>query len=233
MTQKNKLPKFDSNGINIDDPNDTLGFKLKYISTLQEIALKKYIGNGSGNALDIGCAYGRMADILYRLGYKVTGVDPAKASIDYAMKNNPFNHTYLLGQLPNLPVSKSCFDLVCLFHIARVLHLLDIKDICTSATEYVKSGGKLIIIDNLKVYDKNYIEPTWFDETFERNGLKKILQVPIRSSRWPIIYLIRYGLIPEKYFNQIANWELARMSKKKKIPKLSYFNYLIVYEKQS
>jgi SAM-dependent methyltransferase len=233
MDDFKKLPEFDDSGVNILDPNDNLGYKKKYISLIQEKAILKYVGYGSGKALDIGCGYGRLARVLGKLGYSVTGIDPSEKILKYAKDNNPENYLFLVGGLPNLPVPEESFDLVCLFHVAtRPLHFLGIKDICQHVPKYVKVGGKLIVMDNIKFGDDRYIDEPWFNKTFERNGLKNVLKIPIRASRWPIIYMIRYGIIPECWFNAIAEWELERMKKKKNLPKLSYYNYLFIYEKK-
>ncbi|QNH11640.1 hypothetical protein HEP75_01061 [Xanthomonas sp. SI] len=109
--------------------------------------------------------------------------------------------------------------------------LLGKADICRSAPRLVKPGGQLAVIDNLKVGDGRYLQEPWFDETFARNGLRRVLKLPIRNSRWPVVYLIRYGLIPTHWLAAIAEWELKRMAKKRMPSRLSYYNYLFIYEK--
>lgn len=234
MSEKIKFPLFDDWGINIADHNDSLGLKTKYISLVQGKALAEYLGNCKGGiALDIGCGYGRMSDQLSSLGLSVTGVEPSEKVLEIAKTLYP-EHEWLVGQLPDLPVEKNKFDIVSLFNVARSLHLLGVKDLCGHAVDYLAPGGKLIIIDNLKRHDDRYIPSSWFDDTFiNRCGLSKVIQVPIRSSRWPIIYLIRYGLIPSSWFARIASWELSRMKKKRHIPTLSYYNFIFIYEKKN
>ena len=54
--------------------------------------------------LDIGCGTGCLASLLAKEGYKVTGVDPAKASLDYAQKKpNSEKVNWILGDATNLP----------------------------------------------------------------------------------------------------------------------------------
>lgn len=227
-----ELPVYDDNGINLADPNDHLGLKTSYISIVQKKALSEYLKNISGNALDIGCGYGRMSTILNDLGLHVTGVEPSSRVLETAIELYPQNR-WLAGQLPKLPVKENSFDLVCLFNVARVLHLMNQTDLAISAANYLSQNGKLVIIDNIKKNDNNYISEDWFENAFKTHNLKLTLKVPIRSSRWPLIYLIRYGLIPEKFFEKIASWELKRMKNKKIAPKFSYYNYLFIYEKIS
>jgi len=134
--------------------------------------------------------------------------------------------------MPELPFADETFELACLFNIVtRPLHLLNIADVCQSVARLVKPGGRLVVIDNLRKHDTRYLPEAWFDETFARDGLRPMLKMPIRASRWPVIYLIRYGLIPRRWFDAIANWELRRMVRKTKVSRFSYYNYLFVYEK--
>ncbi|MGM9516609.1 class I SAM-dependent methyltransferase [Roseateles sp. DB2] len=204
--------------------------KTAYITLLQEKALQKYIGHGTGKALDVGCAYGRMCQTLAGLGYQVTGVEPSARVLEVAARLHP-GHEWIQGSMPNLPFEDESFELVCLFNVARPLHLLNIAAVCSSITRLVKPGGRLVVIDNLREGDSRYLPQAWFDATFARDGLVPSGRIPIRASRWPLIYLIRYGLIPQRWFEAIANWELRRMSKRRGVPRLSYYNYLFIYTK--
>jgi SAM-dependent methyltransferase len=230
MQEHNKLPLYDDKGINLADPHDSLGYKTEYISLIQKKAIQMYLEISGKNALDVGCGYGRMAECLGELGYHVTGVEPSERVISAAAQYQP-EHCWKVGALPQLPVSKESFDLVCLFNVARALHLMGIADVCASLPDYVKPGGKLIIIDNIRKDDARFLPEEWFDNFFARNDLKLITKKPIRASRWFMIYLIRYGLIPRKWFDKIADWELHRMSKRKIPPKLSYYNYIYIFKK--
>jgi len=225
------LPVFDDQGINLADPNDTLGYKTKYISMVQEKSLSRYLGHAAGQALDIGCGYGRMAGALSSLGYDVTGVEPSERVLKVASELQPQHHWHV-GGLPDLPVPKDSFDLVCLFNVARSLHLIGMAEVCSASARYVKPGGRLVVIDNLRKDDDRYLPEKWFESAFAKDGLQLVLKKPIRASRWPIIYVIRYGLIPQALLSRIANWELNRMEKKKRVPRFSYHNYMFVFEKQ-
>lgn len=230
MNKHRKLPVYDDKGINLADPHDALGYKTEYISILQKKALERYVGKSNGNALDVGCGYGRMAECLGELGYHVTGVEPSERVISVAAQHQP-EHCWKVGALPDLPVAKESFELVCLFNVARALHLMDIADVCSPLPEYVKPGGRLVIVDNIRHGDKRYLPEVWFDNFFLRDNLKLVTKKPIRASRWFMIYLIRYGLIPRKWFNRIADWELNKMANETTTPKFSYYNYIYVFEK--
>ena len=230
MNDHQDLPVFDDHGINLADPHDRRGHKTAYISQVQAHALRTYLGRGTGHALDIGCGYGRMCDALASLGYAVTGVDPSARVLRVAATRRTAC-TWRVGQLPDLPFPDQSFDLVCLFNVARALHLMNAADVCRGAGRLVRPGGRLVVIDNLRAGDARFLPQAWFDETFARDGLRPVRAVAIRASRWPIIYLIRYGLVPRRWFDAIARCEVRRMARKKRVPRLSYFNYMFVYEK--
>lgn len=231
MSDYQELPIFDDSGINLADPHDSLGLKTDYISLVQTKALQRYLGKGTGKALDVGCGYGRMCDSVANLGYQVTGVDPSLRVLTSAAARHP-QHSWCTGSMPNLPFPDESFDLVCLLSVARVLHLHNMLDICESTTRLVKPGGRLLIIDNLRQGDSRYIPEEWFDKTFNKSQFTLENKIPIRSSRWPIIYLIRYGIIPRRWFEKISEWELDRMKIKKKVPRYSYHNYIFVYRRK-
>lgn len=231
MSEHADLPVFDDNGLNLADPSDVLGHKTNYISLLQTEALKRHVGGGTGLALDVGCGYGRMCDAVADLGFTVVGLDPSKRVLGAARRRRP-QHLWCAAKMPELPFLDSSLDLVCLFNVARALHLLGMANICSSLARIVKPGGRLVVVDNLRSRDSRYLPEAWFTQTFERQGFRRVQKVAIRSSRWPIIYLIRYGLISERLFKLVARWELHRMARKNRVPRFSYFNYLFIYQKQ-
>jgi SAM-dependent methyltransferase len=224
------LPRFDDDGNNVADPHDRHGFKSFYIETLHAHALRVYVGRRRGVALDVGCGYGRMVSLLRELGFEIYGIEPSLQVLHATPDMSSFAGL-CNAAMPHIPFRNATFDLVCLFGVARMVHLLGKADVCKVLPALVRPGGRLVVIDNLRKYDPRYLPETWFDETFARDGLRPILKVPIRASRWPIIYLIRYGLIPRCWFDAIASWELRRMGRKKRVPRFSYYNYLFVYEK--
>lgn len=224
------LPRFDDDGNNLADPNDRQGWKSAYIQALHEQAVRLHVGRGTGLALDLGCGYGRMSRLLSSLGYGLFGLEPSMR----VLRAVPDRSRYLglcNGALLNIPFQDQSFDLVCLFGVARMVHLLGRSEVCDVVPRLVRSGGRLVVIDNLRANDERYLSEEWFDETFAGNGMRLVHKVPIRASRWPIIYMIRYGLIPARWFNALAKWELARMARKTRVPRLSYYNYLFIYER--
>ena len=47
-------------------------------------ALRAFLGEGRGSAIDVGCGEGRASRLLRECGYRVTAVDPVAALVDAA-----------------------------------------------------------------------------------------------------------------------------------------------------
>lgn len=223
-------PDFDDAGINLADPHDKRGLKTEYISVLQHEALRRYVGPGEGLALDIGCGYGRMTSRIAELGYRVVGIDPSLRILRHAARTAP-KVPWVVGKLPDLPVREQSAQLVLVLNVVRPLHLLGIREASAGAARAVAAGGRLVVLDNIRAGDPRYVEEPWFVDFFQSLGFRLVDRIAIRSSRWPMIYLIRYGLIPKRWFHSIADWELRRMRRKRLQPRFSYHNVLFIYER--
>lgn len=224
-------PTHDDAGINLADPHDKRGLKTDYISILQSMALERYVRPRPGRAVDLGCGYGRMTRRLCNLGHDALGIDPSHRVLTHASRTFP-DIEFCAGALPKLPLSKESVDTIFLLSVIRVLHLMKIKEVCSDVARPLKPGGRLVIIDNVRLDDDRYIDESWHEVFFNTKGLKLKARVSIRASRWPVIYMIRYGLVPRRLFERIAAWELDRMAGKHRPPRWGYHNVLWVFEKK-
>ena len=224
-------PKFDESGINLADPFDRRGLKTEYITLLQELAIARHVDANSQAALDIGCGYGRMTRRIRDLGFSIVGMDPSHRVLKYALEQTP-SLPWIAGSLPNTPFREHSFSCVFLLNVIRSLHLMGEKTACSSVGSLIKPGGHLVIIENIKLGDSRYVSEEWLVAHFQHQGLTLRKRIAIRSSRWYMIYLIRYGLIPRQLLPIIARWELRRMQRKAHRPKVCYFNVLFIFERQ-
>ena len=226
------LPLYDDAGINLADPNDHSGRKTKYISLLQTMALRSILKKTSGVAVDVGCGYGRMSKALLSLGYdSVIGVDPSERVLRSASKLNP-DIDFVTGSLPDLPFDSGAIDAIFLLNVLRALHLMGKLDIASGAAAPLKKGGQLVVLDNIRRGHDKYIEEEKIISMFEKNAdLHLVSRTAIRGARWPWIYMIQFGLIPEKWYGQLAQWELDFMRNRKSAPVRQYYNVVWVFEK--
>ncbi|MGV6825999.1 MAG: class I SAM-dependent methyltransferase [bacterium] len=222
-------PVYDLHGLNVFDPNDKLGKKSRYITLLHDIALSRYMPDGHGElAVDVGCGYGRLTPLLKNKGWKAMGIDPTESFIEYAKEHFP-GPEYRIGQLPDLPLEMESVHLMLMQNILRALKEYGILDVVTGVGKFVAPGGKIVVVDNIRDGHSAYLAEAELVSLIEGEGFELINRVPIRAARSWMIYLIRYGLIPEKYFKSIALRELNRMSVRKRRPRLQYYNVMFEF----
>ena len=132
-----------------------------------------------GRVLDLGCAYGRDAELLTRKGFAVTGVDFSGAMIRKARRRVP-KATFIVQDVQRLPLRKNTFDGVwasaVLLHVSkkavpRILHKL---------YAVLRPGGLLFIGTYLGkgeglVMDKRYQGARKYYSYFSVSEIKKRL----------------------------------------------------------
>ncbi|MCG8672881.1 MAG: class I SAM-dependent methyltransferase [Pseudomonadales bacterium] len=222
---KNAPPVYDKDGVHILDPADKLGHKSKYITVLQNIALNKIIPApyGERRAIDLGCGWGRLTDILAKKGWEVIGIDPDDSQINYA-KDNFSDLEFRVGGLPDIPVDKSSQDLILLNNVLRTLLLLKSEDWASTIHEYLKPAGKLIVVENAKLNSDQHFDSPTLIHFFEKQGLHYVGKTNFRASRNPLLVPIKYGLLPEGIFEPLAKLEVAILNSISSDPRLQYYN---------
>lgn len=222
---------FDDAGINVADPNDRLGHKSRYITLLQKIALSEIIGPGDGRGIEIGCGYGRMSSLLPSLGYETIAVDPSLRLLRHLSANQP-GAALCVARLPELPFNDQVFDVVLLVNVLRPLHLLGIKDVVDAIPRVMAPGARLVVMDNIRARNAEHVDEGWIAERFESLGLKLTLRRAIRAGRWPGILAVRYGIVPARFHERLARWEISRLARHSSAPFVTYHNVVFVFENE-
>ena len=215
------------------DPADRRGHKNNYIDLLQKIALEEVLElKGDEIVLDFGCGSGRFSYWIAPKVKKVIGLEITPEMIDLAEKNQTVeNVEFILYNgihFPSLPYS---FDLILSVGVLQIMRGEILKKAVYQLIQYLKSGGRLYLIeqasDNLRVGRPSVRE---YLNAFEELKLECLRYYPIRNGRWWILYLIRCGLIPRRWFPQIALWELKQNRNREK--DISYYrDYLFLIRK--
>lgn len=200
---------YDDHGLNLADPQDSLGYKSAYITLLQQMALTRIVGHGSGVAVDIGCGTGRMTRFFASLGYTVIGLDPSVRLLRMGARENS-DSVWCVGALPKLPLRDISVDNVFLINVLRPLYLLSRLESSADAARVVASGGRLVVLDNIAPGNSDYVEHEWIVQHFARAGLYLESATPIRFGRRLMTYCIRYGIVPRGLFRRIAAREIVQ-----------------------
>ncbi len=148
-------------------------------------ALLAFIGQGAGDALDVGCGEGRVSRVLKKCGYRVTAIDPVEKLL-LAAEQAGSADAYRIAAAAALPFENSSFDLAVAYNV-----LMDVEDVPAALKEIrrvLRPSGTLVIsivhpfADRGRfagpeanapfVLQKSYFGRERFEDTEVRNGLK-------------------------------------------------------------
>lgn len=222
-------PQYDASGINVLDPNDRLGHKSRYITVLQQLALQRYAGGSGGHlTVDLGCGFGRLTPTLAASGSYTLGIDPSEELIRFASRRDG-TANYLVGALPDLPLSKRSVGLLMLHNVLRPLRQMGQLDRVVGLGEYLTDDALVVVVDNFRDGHPDFIARDELAELMSRERLVEMEFVPIRAGRNPLLFPIRRGLVPPRWFDPIARAELAVMRGRRSIPRRQYWNSLVLF----
>ena len=144
-----------------------------------------FIGQGAGDALDVGCGEGRVSRVLKECGYRVTAIDPVEKLVS-AAEQAASADAYRIAAAAALPFEKSSFDLAVAYNVP-----MDVEDVPAALKEIrrvLRPSGTLVIsivhpfADRGRfagpeanapfVLQKSYFGRERFEDTEVRNGLK-------------------------------------------------------------
>ena len=202
----------------VADPNDKKGYKYKYVSSLESGAILSALSGipAASTVLDFGCGTGNLSKIISDENLRITGVDISLNMLKYAHRHS-FRNPALFVQYDGdgLPFNSNCFD-ACV--TCGVLVYLTEKDhflrVLNEIRRVLKPGAKLLALEQTGL--RTVSEPSRrklqrsakeFQEILSEAGFiireKKI----IRRGHFPLIYPIRYGLLPSVAFPLLGRLE--------------------------
>jgi SAM-dependent methyltransferase len=148
-------------------------------------SLLAFIGQGDGDALDVGCGEGRVSRVLKDRGYRVTAIDPVEQLISAAEQARSAE-AYKIAAAADLPFESCSFDLVVAYNV-----LMDVENVPAALKELrrvLRPSGTLVIsivhpfADRGRfagpeanapfVLEKSYFGRERFEGTEVRNGLQ-------------------------------------------------------------
>jgi SAM-dependent methyltransferase len=193
------------------DPADRRGHKNYYIDLLQKMALQEVLELEGGEfVLDFGSGSGRLTYWIAPRAKKVVGLEVTPEMIELAEKHRTASNVeFILYDGTHFPDLPCLFDLILSTGVLQTMRGEVLKRTVSELAKYLKSGGKFCLIeqvsDNPKLGRPRVKE---YLEAFQASKLDCLHYDSIRRGRWWILYLIRYGFIPKKWFAEIAAWEL-------------------------
>jgi SAM-dependent methyltransferase len=216
------------------DPADRLGRKNAYIAHCRNIALAsglKDLPTGV-RVLDYGCGTGTFLSWLkgWRPELSSYGTDFSMEMLRVALELDPQlggRVTACNGQ--QLPFRDCSFESIST--AITLIYLLEDHALLSLAQEFRRTlvpGGVVVSVEQVRrrthrqpEHHKIQRAPEELIEIFAQAGFELVEWRQIRRGRFPLVYLIRYGLIPSRWHDLIARIE-ARLWRNSRVPQLDY-----------
>lgn len=232
----NSMSKFGIEA-SVIDPHDKRGYKNRYIQEHRNTHISKAITSLAQGCciLDFGCGTGNITRYLNGLGMKAIGIDIAFDLLALSEQGSTALLNYDGRVIPFRSGSfDAAVDYVVLNHILNDDHLLEVLQ---EIKRVLKPGAAYICIEQTrertKITDRGQKKQRSlkeFESLFSAAGLQVERAQLVRSSYFPLIYPIRYGLISEKAFPFIINLDIWCAARLAKMP-FGYFDTLFILRK--
>lgn len=187
---------------------------------------------GNEIVLDFGCGSGRFSYWIAPRVKKVVGLEITHEMIELAERHRiSENVEFMVYDGVHFPVMPYPIDLVLSVGVLQIMKGELLKNTLSGLVQYLKKDGELYLIEQAS--DNPRVERPKVDEylqAFKELKLECLQYYPIRDGRWWMLYLIRYGLVPQKWFSKIAVWEINK-NRKKEENILYYKDYLFLLKR--
>ncbi|TZF90859.1 class I SAM-dependent methyltransferase [Cognatilysobacter lacus] len=222
------------------DPNDLLGRKNAYIGACRDLAIEPWLDIDS-SVLDFGCGTGTFLSRLIRrhdLDVAV-GVDISATMLALATERDVLLESRLVRiDGHRLPFRDASFDVVTTAAVLQ--YLVDDVDLCAVLAEFrrvLKPRGRVVAIEQVRRVDyydtanrKRQRAPSSMKQCFRSAGFELVAQPQIRRGHFPLVYAIRYGLVPARCLPTVARWE-RRLWANAPLPMRDYADVAFVFAK--
>lgn len=200
------------------DPADTSGRKNAYITQLRDRALSEALQGVPAGAkvLDFGCGSGNLSKTLDALGFCVTGVDIARALLRYAHPA-AFRQPSLFVQYDGhrLPFAAGVFQAITTYGVLNYLHEdTHLHSMLAEFLRVLAPGGVVAAIEQTRKHVRlqsishaKQRPVSDFRHFFEMAGFQAQAIHSLRHGHFPLLYAVRYGLIPRGCFAALARFE--------------------------
>ena len=224
------------------DHNDRRGHKNKYLTYIRDNAIQNALKEIPAQTaiLDFGCGTGNLLRMLCNRGYHPVGVDISFDLLRHACRFKKNDGLLVQYDGEHLPFPSNFFN-ACVTHEV-LIHLTDdelLNQCLKEINRVLKPGGLFIAVEQTRrkrVFKKKDMKLQRSVEEFlhllKSAGFSNRRNMIIRRGHFPLIYLIRYGLIPDVLFPYVGMLE-SFFGKVFKTPIFDYANMIFVAEKSS
>ena len=200
------------------DPLDRRGKKNAYIKYVRDSVLEKFADslNKPCSVLDFGCGTGNISALFAQRSHRAVGMDISYNLLRMAKDRESLNgHLLLCYDGERFPLASNTFDAVSTYVVLS--HILDDHQMVQTLDEIyrvMKPGAEFIAIEptrrNVQLtpgeLQKRRTRQIYVD-AFDKAGLPPVAVETIRTGHFPLIYLIRFGIIPRSLFPTVKRIE--------------------------
>lgn len=199
------------------DPNDTLGYKNYYIRSIALSALHEALSELSSQSqiLDFGCGTGQNFSLLKDMKLQPIGMDISFPLLYQAINHGEPDIPCIQYDGNNIPLSDSSVHAILTFSV--LIYLVDDNDLAQCLKEMHRiliPGGRAIVIEQMTRNDRLSTDSikyqrnrNHYQNLFAQAGFTCQSSTTLRRGHFPLLYLIRYGLLPKVFFPHLAKLE--------------------------
>jgi SAM-dependent methyltransferase len=151
--------------------------------------------------LDLGCGRGRWSKEYAARGAQVTGVDISPDAISLLAEEMP-EHQFICQDIPELNLPPGSFDIVSSVTVLQHMPQEKQQLAFSHMAEWIKSGGYLVLLENVMGFDAPHVFPHRADEWItmvEAAGLKRRYDA---GSNYELLFRIEAGILRHLRGNQ-------------------------------
>ncbi|MBJ6980220.1 class I SAM-dependent methyltransferase [Luteimonas sp. MC1895] len=227
-------------------PDNLGGRKSRYISAVFDEALLPILQDRAGAdevLLDYGCGTGIFSIKAAKYVGKVLGVDVSPSMLEWGRRLDSMNQSidWILADGVTIPLP----DASCNWVVAReslcYVPAPALPDVLTEIHRVLKPGGCFLWLEQVSDNPAFRVHPDapllekrsakQLIEAAERSGLILESSTCVREPRFPWIYLIWAGLVPERMTKVLARWEVKYNRKHGKIASRRWKDALLEFTK--
>lgn len=202
------------------DPNDRRGLKNAYISLVRDVAILEALQliPDAATVLDFGTGTGTFLSALRRAMPQsmAIGTDVSGVMLRHAVQRDPaLRGSLFLYDGSILPIRDCSIDVITTGGVLLYFRSdEEFAAICREFHRVLQPGGRVIAVEQVRrntLRDASNAKvqrsPDEFIRLFESSGLRLETWQQVRRARFPLVYAIRYGLVPSTAHAAIARLE--------------------------
>lgn len=196
------------------DPNDSRGFKNDYIHAMRSVPVLEHANQQHGLiALDLGCGSGMLTQLIRTVSVSAIGADISMDMLTLARSNTSAPLVQISGV--ELPFRDDSIGSVLTYGVLVYLtHDHDLRRLLGAVSRVVKPGGRVLLIEQTarrrrvsRDGQKRIRSVDAYVDAIESAGMQIKTIKTIRGGHFPILYLIRVGLVPRRWWRQVSRWD--------------------------